>query len=123
MSLGPSVDPARCELNDEAEFAGADLRFDRADDAFQFPDRGSVADLERCLAREVSGRDDFLAASKLVPIGDGWHRGARYRRGETAAPGVWVRELRRPRGLLVRFGVRGSCCSRGGGSGVRAEGV
>ena len=58
------------ELNDETEFVLAQEGFDCADDPGLAVDFQPVAHLERLVTHEVPGRDDLVAAAKLIAIVD-----------------------------------------------------
>ncbi len=58
----------REQLDDEPLFLFTEDWLDSADDAGSATDLESIADLQRGLALEVSGRHDRLSATKLVSV-------------------------------------------------------
>jgi len=68
------VDALAQELHNQVEFGFAQDRLDRADDPGLCADLNSLADFERPLARQATGRDYFIAAAQLVAIGEAGHQ-------------------------------------------------
>jgi hypothetical protein len=62
----------------------AKQRLDRSHGAHFPTDLNPVADLERPFTREVTGRDDLIAATQFVPVIEGRHRTANDMRGQWA---------------------------------------
>ena len=58
-------------MYDQSHFVVAQQRLDGADDPDQSADHDPLADLERLLAAEVTGRRELVAATRLIAIGEG----------------------------------------------------
>ena len=69
----PALDAISNELNDKAHLSLAQQRLDRAHDSELAADLQPIANLERLVTAQMTGRDHLVAAPELIAIVDPGH--------------------------------------------------
>ncbi len=92
--VAPALDAISNELNDKAHLSLAQQRLGRAHDSELAANLQPIANLERLVTAQMTGRDDLVAAPELIAIVDPGH--GQLRRyaptGSNADPGEMLDE-------------------------------